>query len=114
MFKRIVMIALCLFVLAGLAYGVNSLQSKQGNSSKTLELTQLQIKEVHSAIKEVRNQLIPGEAAFVYLAEMDKIKLKGMDQGLGLNKVNAPKPYTDIEQWKELTKMNFVEFKTPT
>ncbi|QGQ99081.1 hypothetical protein EHS13_31490 [Paenibacillus psychroresistens] len=114
MFKRIVIIALCLFVLAGIAYGVNSLQSKQGNSSKPLELTQLQIKEVHNAINEVRNQLSPDEAAFIYLAELDKIKLKGMDQGLGLARVNAPKPYTDLKMWKELTKENFVEFKTPT
>jgi hypothetical protein len=118
MLKRIVMIALCLFVLAGLAYGVNSLQSKQGNSlmtfDPTLDLTQSQVTEIHSTINEVQNQLTPGEAAFVFIAELDKIKLPGMDQGLGLARVNAPKPYTDLNQWKELTKENFTDFKTPT
>jgi hypothetical protein len=37
-----------------------------------------------------------------------------MDQGLGLARVNAQKPYTDLNQWKELTKENFTDFKTPT
>jgi hypothetical protein len=114
MFKRILIIAVCLFVLAGLAYGVNSLQTSQGNVSKSFELTQAQTKEIHSAITAVHNQLSPGEAAFVYIAELDKIKPPGSDHGLGLNRVNAPKPYTDLNQWKELTKKSFAEFKTPT
>jgi hypothetical protein len=114
MFKRILIIAACLLALAGLIYGVNLLQSNQGNGVKMPDFTQAQMKEIHSAITEVQSQLSPGEAAFVYITELDKIKLPGIDQGLGLARVNAPKPYTDLIQWKELTKENFTDFKTPT
>jgi hypothetical protein len=114
MFKRIVIIAACLFALAGLAYGVNSFQTNNGKVSKTVDLTQAQIKEIHNAITKVHNQLSPGESAFVYIAELDKIKLPGSDHGLGLTRVNDPKKFTDLNKWKELTKQDFADFKTPT
>jgi hypothetical protein len=49
----------------------------------------------------------------VYIADLDKMKAPGTIQGQGLIRVNYPQPYTDINQWKEKTKKDFADFKTP-
>jgi hypothetical protein len=52
----------------------------------------------------------------VFITELDKIKIPGiMDgQGMGLIKVSNPKPYKDLEEWKQRTTEAYTAFKIPS
>jgi hypothetical protein len=115
MLKRIVIITASLLVIVGVIFGVKELNTYQSNQGGSMpNFTQAQIKAIHENINVVRNQLSPGESAFVFIKEMDNVKPPGSKYGGGLNRVNYPQPYSDINQWKQLTDQDFAHFKIPT
>lgn len=62
--------------------------------------------------EDIRNQLSPGESAFVYIADLDK-KI-GDVPSLGFSRVTNPQAYSDYNQWKKLIEEDFVNIKLPT
>jgi hypothetical protein len=122
-FSRIVIIAACFLIFSGFAYAstliyhmnLNNISIEASKDSQ-FNFTQKQMNEIIGARKEVKNQLDPGESAFVFIAELDKIKVPGFldGEGMGLNIISNPLPFLDINQWKELTKSSFAAFRTPT
>jgi hypothetical protein len=120
-FTRIAVIAACLILFSGAAYASTLLYSMHSNhfkleasSDSQLNFSQGQMKEIRGSINEVRSHLASGESAFIYIAELDKIKLPAAREGAGLSRINNPQPYLNINLWKDLTKKAFADFKTPT
>lgn len=60
----------------------------------------------------IRNQLAPGESAFVYIAELDK--QIGNVPSLGFCRVIHPHSFSDFDQWMEIIKEDFKDIKIPT
>lgn len=122
-FARVVIIAACFLIFSGFAYAstllyhlnLNNINIKASKDSQ-FNFSQKQLDEIIGSRNEVKKQLSPGESAFVFISEVDRIKIPGIldGPGMGLIKVSNPQPYSDINQWKELTKKNFAEFKMPT
>jgi hypothetical protein len=122
-FARAVIIAACFFIFSGFAYtstvlyhfNFNNIHIKVSKNSQ-LNFSQKQLDEIIGSRDEVKKQLSPGESAYVFIAELDKIKIPGVSDvlGMGLIKVSHPQPYLDMNQWKELTKTKFAEFIIPT
>jgi hypothetical protein len=120
-YGSIAVIALCLLLFSGVVYASTLLYNLRSNhvsieasGDSQLNFSQNQLNELRGFINEVSNHLSPGESAFVYMAELDKIKFPNVPHGPGLNKVNNPVMYSDLNQWKELTKQDFGDLKTPT
>jgi hypothetical protein len=122
-FARVLIIAACFLIFSGFAYAstlIYHLNLNNINIAATKDsqfnFTQQQMDEIIGSRNEVKNQLSPGESAFVFIAELDKIKVPGFSDGpgMGLNRVSNPQSYSDINQWKELTKASIAAFKTPT
>jgi hypothetical protein len=113
-FRRIAIFAICLIGCIVVFYAVKSLHTLQTNNSSPFHFTHAQMQSIRGTINQVQNQLEPGESAFIFIDALDKTKLPGSDQGLGLIRVNHPQPYTDISQWKEQTNKAFAHFKIPT
>lgn len=60
----------------------------------------------------IRNQLAPGESAFVYIAELDK--QIGNVPSLGFYRVIHPHSFSDFDQWIEIIKDDFEDIKLLT
>jgi hypothetical protein len=119
-YARIAILGCCLLLFSGVAYASSVLYNLHENrvnleasSDSQFNFTAEEIKQIIGAIREVRSQLEPGESALVYIAVLDKIKLSGAFKA-GLSRVNNPQPYTEINQWRELTKKTFGDLKIPT
>ncbi|MCR8632676.1 hypothetical protein [Paenibacillus radicis (ex Xue et al. 2023)] len=119
-YGSIAVLAASLLLFSGVAYASTYLYNLHANNisievsaEPNLQFSQAQLNEIQASIHEVRQQLSSGESAFVYINELDRVKLPGAPTGMGLTKVNQPKSYTDIRQWKELVKVNFAGVKTP-
>jgi hypothetical protein len=120
--SRIAIIAASLLLFSGVAYA-SAILYKLQTTNLSIEVTEgtelhfsdTQLKQIRESIHEARQQLAPGESAFVYIAELDRIKLPGAPSGLGLMKVNQPAPYPDMKIWLELlnTTGNFSGIKIP-
>lgn len=99
---RIAVVAACVFLFSGIAYASGLLYQLQGNSVR-VELTSSsafnvkaeQATAIHSFLAETRQQLQPGESAYVYLPELEQAKVKPF------LKVVRPLAFTDIVQWNE-------------
>jgi phage-related protein len=113
-YRLLAIIAICLAGCIVVLYAAKLLHTLQVSDSGTLHFNEAQMKKVRGTINQVQNQLTSGESAFVFIEELDKLKLPGSDQGLGLVRINHPQPYTDIQQWKEQTGKAFARFKIPT
>ncbi|NOU96394.1 hypothetical protein GC093_24720 [Paenibacillus sp. LMG 31456] len=119
-YGSIAVIAASLLLFSGVAYASTLLYNLQANNisievagEQKLQFSQAQLKEIRASIHEVRQQLSVGESAVVYINELDRVKLPGAQTGMGLTKVNQPKSYTDITQWKDVVKGNFEGIKIP-
>jgi hypothetical protein len=120
-YGRIAVITACLLFFSGVAYASALLYNLHSNhvsieasSDSQLNFSQIQLNELRGFLSEVSDQLSPGESAFVYMTELDKIKFQGAPHGQGLTKVNKPIMYSDFSQWKDLTKKDYGDLKTPT
>jgi hypothetical protein len=122
-FARIVIIAACFLIFSGFAYASTLIYHLnqdnvqiEATKDSQFNFTKKQLNEIIGARNEVRNNLAAGESAFVYIAELDKIKVPGFvdGSGMGLIIVTNPLPYLDLNQWKELTRSSFAAFRTPT
>jgi hypothetical protein len=119
-YARVAILGFCLLLFTGVAYASSALYilhenrvNLEASSDPQFNFTAEEAKQIIGAITEVRSQLALGDSALVYIAALDKIKLSGAFKA-GLSRVNNPQPYTDINQWKELTKNTFADLKIPT
>ncbi|MNI23281.1 hypothetical protein D3C73_768660 [compost metagenome] len=107
-------IAACV-LFSGVAYASNLLVNfttsqvnYQVSTNSLLNLDSETTERLRQHIQTVKMQLAPGENAYVYLAEMDRLKLPA------LQKVTNPELIKDINQWKQLTSQKGTLLKIPS
>jgi len=112
--SRIALIAACIFLFSGIAYASNVLYTMQTNkiswelsSNAAVQLPDSVNAEIRASLQNVRSELVPGESAVVYVAELEKRKLPA------LTKVTRPAAYTDLEQWAALASKGGAALKKP-
>ncbi|OXM84885.1 hypothetical protein [Paenibacillus rigui] len=119
-YGRVVVLAACLLLFSGIAYGSTVLYSlysdrfsMEVSNAAELRFTTGQLQEIYHSMQQVRDQLAPGQSAWVYISALDSIQLPNAPAGTGLIRVNHPISYTDLDQWKQLAEQSLGRVKLP-
>ncbi|GAA0382482.1 hypothetical protein [Bacillus horti] len=105
---RTAVIAVVLVLLVGFGFGVTQLFSMEMDHAlfeveydKRFTLVHTSSEEIMSQLKSVQSQLEPGEAAIVYLPELEKEAFPHFRE-YPFMKVGNPILYQDLNQWSEI------------